>query len=122
LATERGLSDNYQLSTRLSLEGFAHWLERRERVSVLGGSKVLQMEKDGEELPEPVVKLDKTNFQQITDYLAHKKRLGLSAASIKLIVVALKIFFRWLHIRKRMTTDLAEHLRCRESSATCRRR
>ena len=26
LATERGLSDNYQLSVRRSLEGFARWL------------------------------------------------------------------------------------------------
>ena len=26
LATERGLSDNYQISTRLSLEGFASWV------------------------------------------------------------------------------------------------
>src|SRR6266481_6251840 len=48
--------------------------------------------------------------QQISDYLAHKKRLGLSAASIKLIVVALKIFFRWLHARKRIERDVAEVL------------
>ncbi len=32
LATERGLSDNYQISTRLSLEGFGHWLEKRKRI------------------------------------------------------------------------------------------
>ena len=33
LATERGLSENYQLSTRLSLEGFTGWLERRKLAS-----------------------------------------------------------------------------------------
>src|SRR4029078_3644011 len=35
LAAERGLSDNYQLSTRISLEGFASWLERRKLVAKL---------------------------------------------------------------------------------------
>jgi integrase/recombinase XerD len=110
LATERGLSDNYQISTRLSLEGFAHWIEKRKRVEALGEEKVRQMEENGEE-PLPVeTSLGKINFQQIGDYLAHKKRLGLSAASIKLVVVALKIFFRWLHVRKRMESDLTEHL------------
>ena len=110
LATERGLSDNYQLSTRLSLEGFAHWLERRKRIAELGEAKVKQMETDGEEPPEITLPLQEIAFQHISDYLAHKKRLGLSAASIKLIVVALKIFFRWLHIRKRIAEDIAEHL------------
>jgi len=110
LATERGLSENYQLSTRLSLEGFAHWLERRGRVAALGEEKVAQMEEDGEEPVEIHVKLPSITYQHVSDYLAHKKRLGLSAASIKLIVVALKIFFRWLHIRKRLSSDLTEHL------------
>ena len=110
LATERGLSDNYQLSTRLSLEGFAHWLERRKRTAELGETRVKQMETDGEEPQEIDLQLHEIAFPHISDYLAHKKRLGLSAASIKLIVVALKIFFRWLHIRKRLAEDIAEHL------------
>jgi integrase/recombinase XerD len=38
----------------------------------------------------------------ISDYLAHKKRLGLAASSIKLVVVAVKIFFRWLQVRGRI--------------------
>jgi integrase/recombinase XerD len=52
----------------------------------------------------------KITRQEISDYLAHKKRLGLSAASIKLIVVALKIFFRWLRARQRIAEDPAEVL------------
>ena len=109
LATERGLSENYQISTRLSLEGFTHWLERRS----------LTESKDDREVKAAVVKDEATlpsiapgtvTHEQITDYLAHKKRLGLSAASIKLIVVALKIFFRWLHARKRIERDVAEVL------------
>jgi len=102
LATERGLSDNYQLSTRISLEGFAHWLERRS----VNASKT----EAEEEAPLPAIAPGAITHQQITDYLAHKKRLGLSASSIKLIVVALKIFFRWLHARKRVERDVAEVL------------
>ena len=33
LATERGLSENYQLSTRRSLESFADWAEKGPRLS-----------------------------------------------------------------------------------------
>ncbi len=86
LATERGLSDNYQLSTRLSLEGFSTWAERTHQLTSVGD----------------------VHLQHLSDYLAHKKQLGLSAASIKLVVVALKIFFRWLQIRKRIERDPAE--------------
>jgi integrase/recombinase XerD len=89
LATERGLSDNYQISTRLSLEGFAQWLEHA---------------------CEDDVSPSKVTLEQISDYLAHKKRLGLSPASIKLVVVAIKIFFRWLTARRRIEHDPAEVL------------
>lgn len=108
LATERGLSDNYQLSTRISLEGFASWKERRLYVAQAGEPALAAALRDGTELP-------KADFQtvqraDISDYLAHRKRAGLAAASIKLIVVALKIFFRWLQARGRLTSDPAELL------------
>jgi integrase/recombinase XerD len=74
LATERGLSDNYQLSTRRSLSEFAEWCASAKKITAV--SKVTQ----------PV----------ISEYLAARKRGGLAASSIKLIVVALKIFFRFL--------------------------
>jgi len=109
LATERGLSDNYQISTRLSLEGFTSWLERQS----VTGNKDEAKEKEPateDEAPLPSIAPGSVTHQQITDYLAHKKRLGLSASSIKLIVVALKIFFRWLHARKRIERDVAEVL------------
>jgi integrase/recombinase XerD len=109
LATERGLSDNYQISTRLSLEGFAAWLERQ---TALGGKEEPAPKTDTleEEAPLPPVAPADVTHRQISDYLAHKKRLGLSAASIKLIVVAVKIFFRWLHARKRLDRDVADVL------------
>jgi integrase/recombinase XerD len=88
LATERGLSDNYQLSTRRSLEAFIAWAERILRRT-----------------DASAIALD-----AIQEFLAHRKRLGLAAASIKLEVVALKIFFRWLAARARIPSDPAEVL------------
>jgi len=46
----------------------------------------------------------------ISEYLADRKRAGLSASSIKLIVVALKIFFRFLVARGQVQRDPAEAL------------
>jgi integrase/recombinase XerD len=46
----------------------------------------------------------------ITEYLAAKKKAGLSAASIKLIVVALKIFFRFLAGKGEIARDPTEAL------------
>ncbi len=110
LATERGLSDNYQISTRLSLEGFTHWLERRKLVASIGEAAIEGMIKGGTELPSVELAPRDVTHQQISDYLAHRKRLGLSASSIKLIVVAIKIFFRWLHARQRVPEDVADVL------------
>jgi integrase/recombinase XerD len=88
LAVERGLSENYQLSTQRSLLEFTQWCSSRRKID---------------------------NFRAVTlplvgDYLAERKRAGLSAASIKLIVVALKIFFRFLVSRGILTRDPTEAL------------
>ena len=74
LAVERGLSDNYQLSTRRSLTEFADWCAENRGIRTAA------------EVTQPIV----------SDYLNQRKRGGLAASSIKLIVVALKIFFRHL--------------------------
>jgi integrase/recombinase XerD len=108
LATERGLSDNYQLSTRLSLEGFALWLERRKTIAEIGEAALEKLIKDGAEPPACALDVRAISLQQIGDFLAHKKRLGLSASSIKILVVAIKIFFRWLQARGRTAVDVAE--------------
>lgn len=76
LAVERGLSENYQLSTQRSLVEFASWCGRH------------RLHRPGE------VKID-----HIASYLDERKRSGLAASSIKIIVVALKIFFRFLQTR-----------------------
>jgi integrase/recombinase XerD len=73
LAVERGLSENYQLSTQRSLGEFAAWCAARKKIT----------------------RADQVSLPLISEYLAERKRSGLSASSIKLIVVALKIFFRF---------------------------
>ena len=88
LATERGLSENYQVSTRRSLSEFAAWCSSARAIS------------SPAEVTLPL----------ISDYLAHRKRGGLAASSIKLVVVALKIFFRFLAAKKRIERDPAEAL------------
>jgi integrase/recombinase XerD len=74
LAVERGLSENYQLSTQRSLTEFARWCAAKNKITH----------------PRNVT------LPVMTEYLADRKRTGLSASSIKLVVVALKIFFRFL--------------------------
>src|SRR4029077_17144996 len=86
--TERGLSANYQLSTRRSLEAFTSWLTSRAGV-------------------EKLADIEPGHF---ADYLAWRKRSGLAAASIKLEAVALRIFFRFLLARKTLTSNPAENL------------
>ncbi|MGA7212992.1 MAG: site-specific tyrosine recombinase XerD [Terrimicrobiaceae bacterium] len=88
LATERGLSTNYQLSTRRSLEAFAEWLAHQAGNSTL----------------------DQVEPGHFADYLAWRKRSGLAAASIKLEAVALRIFFRFLLARKILAINPAENL------------
>ena len=88
LAVERGLSENYQLSTRRSLAEFAAWCAQAREITAA----------------------DKITLPLVSDYLAFRKRGGLAAASIKLIVVALKIFFRFLAAKGRIERDPTETL------------
>ncbi len=88
LAVERGLSDNYQLSTRRSLTEFAEWCAQARGLT------------NAREVKQPL----------ISEYLGVRKRSGLAASSIKLIVVALKIFFRFLAGNGLLTRDPTEAL------------
>ena len=88
LAVERGLSENYQLSTQRSLSEFAQWCVAKKKL----------------DNPRSVT------LAIISEYLADRKRSGLSASSIKLIVVALKIFFRFLAGKGMVDRDPAEAL------------
>ena len=88
LATERGLSENYQLSTRRSLEELANWADKVKQVRS----------------PAQLAARD------LTEFLRYAKGKGLSPASMKLVVVALKIFFRFLSMRLLARKDPAELL------------
>src|SRR5919197_1819725 len=88
LAVERGLSENYQLSTQRSLTEFAQWCGAKKKITH----------------PRSVT------LPVMSEYLADRKRAGLSASSIKLIVVALKIFFRFLVAQGKVQRDPAEAL------------
>src|SRR5579864_5071593 len=96
LAVERGLSENYQLSTQRSLTEFAQWCTAKH--SRLRNPTACQEGQKSEVSGQPnrgITEWRAVTLPMISDYLADRKRSGLSAASIKLIVVALKIFFRF---------------------------
>ena len=88
LAVERGLSDNYQLSTQRSLLEFARWCKAKHKI----------------DNPRQVT------LSILSEYLAGRKRDGLSAASIKLTIVALKIFFRFVTGKRLVERDPTEAL------------
>ena len=82
LATERGLSDNYQISTRLSLEGFLVWLERRKIVASIGVEALKQKLETGEALPDVDVKAGNVTHAEISD---EDKRQILSGTVLALL-------------------------------------
>jgi integrase/recombinase XerD len=86
LATERGLSVNYQADVRRALEAFAAWFEEKHSSTDVAAVKT----------------------QHLTDRLAERKKGGLAASSARLELIAMKIFFRWLTARGIRTGDPAE--------------
>jgi len=106
LATERGLSESYQYSNRLALEGFAQWLEWQK----IGEQEVQRLLAGGMELPSVEIAVKEITITQITMYLAKQKARNLQPATIKIVIVALKIFFRWLAARQLIPRDPAEVL------------
>ncbi len=87
LATERGLSPAYQLSVRQSLDGFIKWATAQG-------------------LTEPT----NCTTDTLTRYLSSRRKSGLSASSQRVLVVHLKIFFRFLTTRHGLAHDPAESL------------
>lgn len=88
IATERGLSDNYQLAVRRSLETFASWYEKHNNSS------------------NPTT----VELQHLSDFLAQRKNEGLAVGSLRFESIALKIFFRHLLRRGALATDPSEKL------------
>jgi len=88
LATERGLSTNYQTLVRRNLETFAQWAEAGQ-----GSSHPGQLA-----------------TEQLSEYLSERKRNGLAPSSIRQVIVILKIFFRHLAGKGVIAEDIAESL------------
>ncbi|TAE75386.1 MAG: tyrosine recombinase [Verrucomicrobia bacterium] len=86
VATERGLSTAYQLSLRQSLDALANHLKSSG-------------------LPLADIGTD-----ELSAFLLQRKQGGLSAASLRITTVHLKVFFRWLAARGKLPMDPAEPL------------
>lgn len=88
LATERGLSERYQLLVQYSLDIFLGWVEKNT----------------------PVCDWQSVEQTQITDFLIFRKRSGLQASSVRLDAVAIRIFFRFLTTRRAWPSNPAATL------------
>jgi len=86
LATERGLSDAYQLSVGRTLDALAGWLKRKG------------------------IALADIGTDELAAFLGERRKEGLNAASLRITTVHLKIFFRWLAGKGRLEMDPAEPL------------
>lgn len=88
LATERGLSDNYQVLVRRQLEDFATWSQRERRHG------------------DP----SRVRLDDLSTFLGVRMDDGLAASSLRLTAVALRIFFRFLAARGVIPQDPAARL------------
>ncbi|MES2997171.1 MAG: site-specific tyrosine recombinase/integron integrase [Verrucomicrobiota bacterium] len=86
LATERGLSANYQLSVRRTLDALAGFLKRSG------------------------ITLSDTGTDELAAFLKERKKAGLRASSLRITTVHLKVFFRWLSRTGNLPMDPAEPL------------
>ena len=86
LATERGLSEAYQLSVRQTLDALAGWMKIRAKP------------------------LRDVGTDELAAFLSERKKGGLNAASLRITTVHLKVFFRWLAIKGKLEMDPAEPL------------
>ncbi len=87
IATERGLSAAYQLSVRQTLDALAAWLAANR---ITGWNDV--------------------GTEELSRFLSEQKDRGMSASSLRISIVHLKIFFRRLAGNKTITADPAEPL------------
>jgi integrase/recombinase XerD len=87
LATERGLSENYQISVQQSLEHFRAWAEGRG-----------------------VVAVREVDLPTLTRFLADRKERGASSGTLRLNLISLRVFFRFLQRRGFIAEDPADGL------------
>ncbi len=86
LATERGLSEAYQLSVNQTLDALAAWMSKQAKP------------------------LGDVGTDELAAFMAQRIQEGLSPASLRIATVHLKIFFRWLTGKNLLEMDPAEPL------------
>lgn len=84
LSTERGLSTNYQLSVQQSFRRFETWLQEKKK----GWNTI--------------------DTDELTTYLSYLKKAELSASSIRIHLVHLKVFYRYASQKGWISTDIAD--------------
>ena len=94
LATERGLSSSYQLSVRQTLAKLSAWMEEKKLT------------------PNDV------GTDELSAFLATCRKDGLAASSLRITVVHLKVFWRFISGRNYVTIDAAEPLIAPKPDAT----
>ena len=87
IATERGLSAAYQLSVRQTLDALVVWLEKKG-----------------------LSDWDDVGTEDLSHFLSGQKDNGMSASSLRISMVHLKIFFRRIAALKVIAADPAEPL------------
>lgn len=86
LAIERGLSDAYQISVRQTLGALESWMVQKK------------------------CSINDLGTEELASFLSHEKSHGLTASSLRIRTVHLKVFFRWLVVRNQLLMDPAEPL------------
>ena len=86
IATERGLSTSYQMSVRQTLEKLSIWLDEKGLTA------------------------NDVGTDELAAYVGSRKKDGLAASSLRILVVHLKVFWRFISGRNYVTVDAAEPL------------
>lgn len=86
LAIERGLSDNYLLSIRQSIDALGTWMVREGHY------------------------LEDLGTEELAAFMKSRRESGLAASSLRITTVHLKVFFRWLAANGSIPVDPAEPL------------
>ncbi len=94
LATERGLSTSYQLSVRQTLDKLLLWCREHHHL-----------------------KWQDLGTDELSAFLSHLRKRELDASSLRIALVHLKIFFRFLQKRQFLEIDPAEPLLAPKASA-----
>lgn len=86
IATERGLSRSYQISVRQSLDKLAIWLDTKD------------------------ITAEDVGTDELAAFVGDCKKSGLAASSLRVLIVHLKVFWRFISGRNFVTVDAAEPL------------